>query len=74
MQLPTFLLADNSESPNDVFIIHTAYPIFLINLKNDEVTCWEEVTEQNQTVIMEEIQKLIKEAYSFYDNEMDKLK
>ena len=45
MDLPKFLLADNSNFPEDIFILHTEFPRFLINLKNDEIewlrTCLE---------------------------------
>ena len=32
MQLPKFVLADNSDFPDDIFIIHLDFPRFLINL------------------------------------------
>ena len=37
MQLPKFVLADNSDFPEDIFVIHLDFPRFLINLKDDEV-------------------------------------
>jgi len=37
MELPKFVLADNSDFPDDIFIIHLEYPRFLINLKDDSV-------------------------------------
>ena len=37
MTLPKFLLADNSKFPEDIFVLHTEFPRFLINLKDDEV-------------------------------------
>ena len=37
MDLPRFILGDHSDYPEDIFIIHTLYPRFIINLKDDEV-------------------------------------
>ena len=37
MELPKFLLGDNTDFPEDIFIIHLDYPRFIINLKDDEV-------------------------------------
>ena len=37
MELPKFLLGDNTDFPDDIFIIHLDYPRFIINLKDDEV-------------------------------------
>ena len=37
MVLPKFLLADNSSFPEDIFVLHTEFPRFLINLKDDEI-------------------------------------
>ena len=37
MDLPKFLLADNSNFPDDIFVLHTEFPRFLINLKDDEI-------------------------------------
>jgi hypothetical protein len=36
MELPKFLLGDNTDFPDDIFIIHLDYPRFIIN-KDDEV-------------------------------------
>ena len=37
MELPKFLLADNSSLQNVIFVIHTEYPRFIMNITNDEV-------------------------------------
>jgi len=59
MQLPKFVLADNSDFPDDIFIIHLDFPRFLINLKDDEVEFLES-----------EMEHLITLAGEFYDKEM----
>ena len=49
MTLPKFILGDNSEFPEAIFVIHTEFPRFIINLKNDEVTWLEEFDKEDQT-------------------------
>ena len=34
---PKFLLGDNTDYPDAIFIIHTEFPRFILNLANDEV-------------------------------------
>ena len=72
MELPKFLLGDNSEFPDDIFIIHLDFPRFIINLKNDEVELLEEVTELDENELQLEMAKWILEAGDFYDNELRK--
>jgi hypothetical protein len=43
MQLPKFVLADNSDLPDDIFVIHLDFPRFIINLKDDEVEFMEDL-------------------------------
>jgi hypothetical protein len=47
MNLPKFLLADNSNSPEDIFVLHTEFPRFMINLKDDEIEWFEDLTGKN---------------------------
>lgn len=70
MQLPKFLLGDNTDFPDDIFIVHTDYPQFIINLINDEIEWLEDVTGENQDELTNEINGLIEQASSFYDREM----
>ena len=72
MQLPKFLLGDNTDFPDDIFIIHTDYPQFIINLVNDEIEWLEDVTGENQEELTNEINDLIEAASSFYDREMER--
>ena len=37
MKLPKFLLADNSDFPEDLFVVHTEYPRFILNVEEEEV-------------------------------------
>ena len=42
MNLPKFLLGDNTEFQDAIFVIHTEYPRFVINLVDDEIEWFEE--------------------------------
>lgn len=74
MQLPKFLLGDNTDHPDDIFIIHTEYPQFIINLVNDEIEWLEEVVSDNESTLENEVNTLIEEASLFYDREMERYK
>lgn len=71
MNLPKFLLADNSEFPDDIFVIHLDFPRFIINLANDEVELLEDVDSSEEEEVGQELEKLIVEAVAFYDKEME---
>ncbi|HAO15773.1 MAG TPA: hypothetical protein DDE71_09490 [Tenacibaculum sp.] len=70
MNLPKFLLADNSKQPEDIFVLHTEYPRFLINLKDDDVEWFEDVSSENEQDLANELENLIELAGKFYDNEI----
>nr|WP_294933766.1 hypothetical protein [uncultured Flavobacterium sp.] len=70
MELPKFVLADNTDFPEDIFIIHLDYPRFIINLKDDEIEFLEELDEEEEEEIEAEMEKLINLAGEFYDREM----
>lgn len=70
MKLPKFLLADNSNYPEDIFVLHTEYPRFIINLKDDTVDWFEDVSDENEQDLANELENLIKSASVFYDSEI----
>jgi hypothetical protein len=72
MELPKFVLADNSDFPDDIFIIHLEYPRFLINLKDDSVEFIEELEEEDEQELESEMEHLITLAGEFYDREMER--
>jgi len=72
MELPKFLLADNTDHPEAIFIVHTEYPRFIINLENDEVEWMEEFSKQDEADLMEEAESLIEAATAFYDREVSR--
>ena len=58
MELPKFVLADNTDFPDDVYVIHLDYPRFILNVQNDEVEFLEEVDETEEIELTEEMEKL----------------
>ncbi len=70
MELPKFLLGDNTDYPNAIFIIHAEYPRFIINLENDEVEWLEDFDQQDQRDLEMEAEGLIQQANDFYDREV----
>lgn len=72
MELPKFVLADNTDFPDDIFIIHLDFPRFLVNLENDEVEFLEDIEANEEDEVAEEMENLIKLAGEFYDREMER--
>lgn len=70
MELPKFVLGDNTDFPNDIFVIHLDYPRFIINLKDDEVEFMEEDEDLDEVELNEQMEKLITLANEFYDREI----
>ena len=70
MEIPKFLLGDNTDFPTAVFVVHTDFPRFIINLENDEVEWLEEFDQQDEEELKNETENLIKEASAFYDREV----
>ena len=71
MDLPKFLLADNSDFPEDIFVLHTEFPRFLINLKDDEIEWFEDLSGESEEDIAGEVSNLIDLASQFYDEQME---
>ncbi len=71
MTLPKFILGDNTDFPNAIYIIHTDFPRFIINLEDDEIEWFEEFDDQDQKEIESEMENLINEATDFYDREIE---
>jgi hypothetical protein len=72
MELPQFLLGDNTDFPEDIFIIHLDYPRFIINLKDDEVEFIEDDEDLDEAELNAEMENLIVLANAFYDREMER--
>ena len=72
MTLPKFILGDNFEFPEAIFVIHTEFPRFVINLENDELEWLEDFDQQDEKELQSEAQNAIQKATSFYDLEVAK--
>jgi len=70
MTLPKFILGDNTKFPEAIFVVHTEFPRFIINLENDEVEWLEEFDKEDQKELEKETETAIKEASEFYDKEV----
>ncbi|WP_297795388.1 hypothetical protein [uncultured Eudoraea sp.] len=70
MQFPKFLLGDNTDYPTSIFVVHTEYPRFIINLENDEVEWLEDFTSEDEKELSSETENLIEAATAFYDREI----
>ncbi|MEN8857446.1 MAG: hypothetical protein ABF260_05215 [Flavobacteriaceae bacterium] len=71
MDMPKFLLADNIDFPEDIFVLHTEFPRFLINLKDDEIEWFEDLSGESEEDIAGEVSNLIDLASQFYDEQME---
>ncbi|UYW00355.1 hypothetical protein K5I29_07180 [Flavobacterium agricola] len=69
MELPKFVVADNTDFPDDIFIIHLEYPRFVINLESDEIEFLEDLEEEDAADIEEEMEDLVVLAGEFYERE-----
>ena len=66
MELPKFILGDNTDFPNAIFVIHTDFPRFIINLEDDEV----DFDAEDEKELELEMEGLIEQATAFYDREV----
>ena len=70
MELPNFLMGDNTDHQDAIFVIHTEYPRFIINLVDDEIEWFESLERNDEDELAIEVAGLIEEASAFYDREM----
>ena len=72
MTLPKFILGDNTDYPDAIFVIHTEFPRFIINLENDEIEWLEDFDQHDEKELLNETENVIKEASEFYDREISR--
>ena len=73
-ELPKFLLADNSSYDDNLFVVHTEYPRFILNVINDDLHWLEEFDRDDKSKLQIESELLIKKAFDFYDSEIKSIK
>jgi hypothetical protein len=72
MEFPKFILGDNTDHPEAIFVIHTEFPRFIINLQDDEIQWFEEFSKEDQSELEDETARMIEEASAFYDREVSR--
>lgn len=72
MELPKFILGDNTDYPESIFVIHTEFPRFIIDLKDDEVEWLEDFDKDDEKELSSEAETLITQANEFYDREVNR--
>ena len=69
--IPEFLLADNSAYPDAVFVVHTQFPRFILDLSTDNLEWWETFSKEDKESATEEVAHWIERATVFYDDEIN---
>ena len=72
MTLPKFILGDHSDFASAIFVIHTEFPRFIINLETDEIEWFEDFDQQDEKELQSEAENAIVQASVFYDSEVEK--
>ena len=72
MDLPKFIFGDNTDFPESIFIVHTEYPRFILNLENDSIKWLESFSSSDEEELVTQTKKLIEEASVFYDREVSR--
>ena len=70
MTVPKFLIGDNTQYPDIIFVIHTEFPRFIIDLTKDEIEWFEEFDKQDKEELATEAENAIAAATAFYDAEI----
>ncbi len=73
MEVPKFLIADNSSLDEEIFVLHTEYPRFLLNVANDDILWLEEFAQEDKKELEQITQDLIESALQFFDAEIEKM-
>ena len=73
MEVPKFLIADNSTLEEEIFVLHMEYPRFLLNVSNDDILWLEEFTKEDEDELSKVTESLIDEALIFFDSEIENL-
>ena len=77
MKVPKFLVGDNTESQDTVFIIHTESPKFILNLDTDDVMWLDDDLPEllgtaDEAELTTAISELLALADEFYQREIDR--
>ena len=70
MKLPKFLLADNSEFPEDLFVVHTEYPRFVLNVEEEEVEWFDDLEGDDEETMADEATIVVEAVFKWCDEEL----
>ncbi|MDZ7847521.1 MAG: hypothetical protein U5L96_12565 [Owenweeksia sp.] len=70
--ITSFLLADNTDLPDDIFIVHTDFPRFIWKMNEDEVEWLDDLKGEEQELV-KEVANLLEAAEAFYNREIERL-
>jgi len=70
MKLPKYLIADNAQLVDDIFVLHTEFPRFLININTDEIEWLDEFSQEDAEQNAQIIEESVAAAFDFFDAEM----
>jgi len=70
MELPKFIMGDHADLQDEILVIHTEFPRFIINLVNDQVYWMEDIADEEEDQLAEEMARLIEQADIFYDEQV----
>ena len=62
MELPKFILGDNTDFPEAIYVVHTEYPRFIMNLADDEIEWLEEFDPVDEEQLETETLKFLHDA------------
>lgn len=71
--LPQFLIADSSEQGDVIYVIHTAYPRFCLDVTNEHIHWMETFEEEDAEELATTTTALVEEALAFFDREMENI-
>lgn len=69
MEIPPFLLADNTDQPDQYYVIHTQYPRFAFDVAEEEIDWWDRL-EGTEEDLIDEVGSLLNEAREFFEREI----
>lgn len=72
MDFPKFLVADNTDLQDAVYIVHTEFPAFILNLENDEIKWLDDIGDESEGDLTKILEGLIAEAEVFYTREVER--
>lgn len=72
MAIPKFILGDNTDFESAIFVIHTDFPRFIINLEDDQIEWLEDFDAQDEDELVSETKNLMEQVYQFYDREISR--